>query len=110
MLKTKDGYKFETTGRQFYANAFIGIQQRTDGTFEIAQGYDGSIDLEDENGISLYDENEMQVELSQPEKIELANYMIDLWKKFAGIDKNEQLPNHDINYGFGSKVVLNREK
>ena len=51
MIKTERGYKFETTNAEFDANGFIGI----DTSLNIAQGYDGNIDVG-------YDETEVNSE------------------------------------------------
>jgi hypothetical protein len=69
MILTDDGYKFECTGRGFYANnCIVGIAPDTDGTgVSISEGYDGGIDIDD---------------MTPEEKIELADYMINLWQQF----------------------------
>ena len=77
--KTEEGFKF-SSGRSFYANGYIGICEDKDGYLEIAEGYDGGINLEDKDGESLRGEPEN--ELTNYEKEELANYMIGLWTKF----------------------------
>lgn len=63
MKDVGDGYVFKS-GKTFYANcSIVGI----DPSGEVSEGYDGSIDLET---------------FTQEERIELAEYMIDLWTKF----------------------------
>lgn len=64
MIPGRDGYKFESTGRQIWCNlAIVGINPG----LEISEGYDGGLDHEG---------------LIKVEKVELANYMIGLWQKF----------------------------
>ena len=71
MIETKEGYKFESTGREFYANGYIGLSPR----FDIAQGYDGCIVPEPE------DDND-SCALTLEEAAELSGYMIKLWSEF----------------------------
>lgn len=72
MRKINSRLKFETTGRSFYANGYVGINQQTNGDIDVAQGYDGYIMISDD-----YDEK-----MSYEERTELADYMIKLWEKF----------------------------
>lgn len=72
MRKGTKGHIFESTGREFYANGYIGAYEADNGVIEIAQGYDGGIDIEGDFGS----------ELTNQERIELADYMIGLWAKF----------------------------
>jgi len=67
---TADGrsekFRFETTGREFYANCHIvGINP----ALELYEGYDGEVYWDD-------------LPLTQPEREELADYMIGLWTQF----------------------------
>ena len=71
MKKTDNGYVFDSTGREFYANGYIGAMESFEGSVDIARGYDGYINLETEDG-DIDD-------LSVVEKMELADYMINLW-------------------------------
>ena len=80
MKETQNGYIIESTGREFYANGYIGAMKSKFGGVDIAQGYDGYINSETEDG----DDDE----LTPIEKIELANYMIEVWTLF----KNSYLP------------------
>lgn len=80
MKETQNGYILESTGRGFYANGYIGAMKSKFGGVDIAQGYDGYINSETEDG----DDDE----LTPIEKIELANYMIEVWTLF----KNSYLP------------------
>lgn len=74
MIRTRNGYKFETTGAEFYCNnGTIGINHSK----EISEGYDGAI-------FKLNDDLE-EVELTKAEKSELARHMIDLWADFGQI-------------------------
>lgn len=70
--KENSHYEFETTGRSFYANGYVGIIEHSDGEVGIAEGYDGYVNI---NG----DPDE---EMSGEEATELADYMIKLWEKF----------------------------
>lgn len=74
MIETERGYRFETTGREFYANGYIGI----DSGLGIAQGYDRGIDISIPHDDEDYEPNE----LKKAERNELADYMISLWTKF----------------------------
>lgn len=78
MVKTDSGYKFETSGRQFYANGYIGALIDYEGDVNIAHGYDGHIGINDENGETDYDNSD----LTKEEQLELADYMISIWQKF----------------------------
>jgi len=69
MVKSKHPDEFRlSTGRIFYANCHI-IGLSPDGRHP-REGYDGGIDTSDWTSV---------------EKKELAEYMIALWKKWAGI-------------------------
>lgn len=70
MKKVENGYSLESTGREFYANGYIGAVESFEGSVDIAQGYDGYIRIDDD------EDNE---ELTPIEKIEIADYMIELW-------------------------------
>jgi len=70
MKKIERGYLLESTGREFYANGYIGAVESFEGSVDIAQGYDGYIRIDDD------EDNE---ELTPIEKIEIADYMIELW-------------------------------
>lgn len=65
MIASDDGFTFESTGREFYANNnIIGICP----TLSISEGYDGRLwELED---------------ITEAEREELADYMIQLWQRF----------------------------
>lgn len=70
MIEVKDGYKFECSGREFYANnGIIGIDAR----LQISEGYDGMI--------SIFDEEDHDA-ITKEEATELANFMINLWTKY----------------------------
>ena len=71
MRKIDNGYLFDSTGREFYANGYIGAMESFEGSVDIAQGYDGYVNVEIEDG-DIED-------LSVTEKLELADYMIKLW-------------------------------
>lgn len=71
MRKIDKGYVFDSTGREFYANGYIGAMESFEGSVDIAQGYDGYVNVETEDG-DIED-------LSVTEKLELADYMIKLW-------------------------------
>jgi hypothetical protein len=74
MRREKSGYTL-STGRSFYANGeIIGI----DPDLQTYTGYDGTL-----NTSTLWDPLD---DWSPEEKKELALYMIDLWKKFGGIE------------------------
>lgn len=72
MKKVEDGYLLESTGREFYANGYIGAVESFEGSVDIAHGYDGYIRIDDD------EDNE---ELTSIEKIEIADYMIELWSR-----------------------------
>lgn len=74
MTKTDSGYKFNSTGREFYANGYLGIFEDNDGILNIAEGYDGYISPDDDSP-----------DLTKEEEVELADYMISLWEKFKNI-------------------------
>lgn len=73
-MKHKDNghLEFETTGRSFYANGYVGIMEQGNGDIYIAEGHDGYIAIGGD-----YDE-----EMTDEETTELADYMIKLWEKF----------------------------
>ena len=71
-------FLLECSGRTFYANGYIGALQTHEGRVDIAEGYDGYIQPETGNFDIDYDE----YQLTTDEKIEIANYMIDLWERF----------------------------
>jgi hypothetical protein len=57
-----------SSGKRLYANAgIIGLSERLD----VTEGYDG--------GFCYYDDK-----LTEDERHELADYMIDLWNKYKG--------------------------
>ena len=68
-----DTILLESTGREFYAHSgVIGLGEPDDSGWRLSQGFDG--------GIGGYGED-----LDNNEKIELAEYMIELWTRY----KNE---------------------
>jgi hypothetical protein len=72
----KETYRL-SSGREFYANGgLVSLAQNDDGTFEIREGYDGSVDIE----ANEYDDE--QKAWSPEERRELADYMIALWTSF----------------------------
>ncbi len=57
-----------TSGKTVYAClGAVGIREYSNGTLDVVEGFDGGINTE---------------ELSQGERMELADYMIALWQKF----------------------------
>lgn len=74
MKAIQRGYLLESTGREFYANGYIGAMESFEGSVDIAEGYDGHITVD---GINDEDDRE----LLPIEKIEIANYMIELWTR-----------------------------
>ena len=74
MIDTKNGFKFESTGREEYANCgIIGI----DAEGEISEGYDGGIyDTPDWEGKGGW---------TPEEKLELAVHMIKRWSKYGNV-------------------------
>lgn len=73
MKKTDMGYLLESTGREFYASGYIGAMESFEGSVDIAEGYDGYINIDNDEG--------EYIEPSAIEKIEIANYMIELWSR-----------------------------
>lgn len=72
-----DGLQIECTGRKIYPNCFIiGISP----DLEIHQGYDGIIELANE---------EPEDKFTPAERKELADYMISLWQEYAQIGPQE---------------------
>ena len=70
MKKTDRGFIL-STGKEFYANCnIIGINITELGELYISEGYDGGID---------------DGEFTKEERREVADYMIDLWKRFKHI-------------------------
>ena len=70
----EDGFVF-STGKEIYANrGIIGLSEPGKYGWEVSEGYDGGIEIDD---------------LTEGEKIELADYMISLWQRFRGGYKNE---------------------
>lgn len=79
MKWNNDHLVFETSGRKFFADKFVGITKYEGATLdkdviEITQGTSGTIDVVDEN-------YEVQC-MTDQEKVELADYMISLWQQF----------------------------
>ena len=65
MLTDKDSITFESTGNLHNANRGIIGLSCTEDAWVVYEGYDGELCF-----------------LSQEEKLELANYMINLWNKY----------------------------
>jgi len=67
MIIKRDDVIF-SSGKVVYANrGIIGLSMPGEYGWEISEGYDGRIDID---------------ELSKQERIELADYMITLWQRF----------------------------
>lgn len=67
-----DTVTFETTGNEFYANnGIIGLCEPENGKWEVSEGYDGCFSAWSGSG-----------GMTKEEKIELSDYMIDLWSRF----------------------------
>lgn len=80
MIETKAGnLKFETTGRiiKRYAG-HIGICETSEG-FDIAEGYDNHMEFA---GKMLFSGVSYET-LDPSERRELADYMIDMWRRFG---------------------------
>jgi len=69
-----DRFIFESTGRQVYANQGIfGINHK----LETYEGYDGEPTIR-----TVTPEGTIIFGMTKEEKIELSDYMIDLWQQF----------------------------
>lgn len=81
-------YEFESTGRTFYANGYIGAVADEEGVIHIAQGYDGYITPETGDFDKDYDNDT----LTNEEVIELSDYMINIWAEFKKQAQENQNP------------------
>ena len=76
-----------STGKRVYANCcIVGINEPEEDDWEIYEGYDGILDVSWTGRRYEYEENPWKKvgtdRLTPSEKVELADYMINLWKKF----------------------------
>jgi hypothetical protein len=70
-MKVDGDYVFFSSGKVCYANnGIIGLSESDEYGWHVSEGYDGSINVG---------------QFTKAEKIELSDYMINLWQKF----KNE---------------------
>lgn len=67
MKRIGDHYVLSTTGRQFYANRGLISCVAIQGGFEIGEGYDGDVSVDD---------------WTPEERAELADFMIAQWQAF----------------------------
>lgn len=63
----RDNLIFSTGKFRYANNGIIGLSEPDEDGWEVTEGYDGGIDIND---------------LTKEEKVELADYMINLWQRF----------------------------
>lgn len=71
-------FQFESTNRVFNTYYSDGISISEQG--EVRYGYDGTVEIIDSNG-----DPDFELTFTKEEKLELAIYMIEKWKKWGGV-------------------------
>jgi len=80
-LKFNNGKIIFSSGKRRYAHdGTIGIQIHGD-DFEIGYGADGMFYCNNDQELSLYDDEEKELRLTREDIIELSDHMIDKWAK-----------------------------
>ena len=77
MLESKEGFKFECSGREFLTHGTEGLSLTKDG--RVRCGYDMYVEFWDDT------EEEYHSNFTDDEKKELALFMIYQWSKFGGL-------------------------